>query len=367
MKKIFIFLLAVCANMSVSAVGRNDGTTKANAIDLDMGYAISQDGGAKYYRIDFAPLYEYDTEDLAGNLTLIFTNPADPGTNSVSFTLQTAIFEEKLEIQEMLEGGQSYNQALMSGNVIVRMKLNEIYFLLTTSDRIQVDCILATPITPGADCTNPITLSANDTGNGHTQESGITWYEIDFAGVPKDAIIHLYFQNEEDVTNRIGYGFDECESTMHEYFDVAPNEKAGWFPISPKELSVTSFIMPISSTGKCRVYLEVEGASTDPEPTQVTISYTNSVDNGSVDQEEVELHVPEAPEFEGFTFVKWAVVAGDLADGIEIQAVYTANDPQSAPAIYTNPSNPSQKLIRNGNVYILRDNKTYTLTGQEVK
>jgi len=125
--------------------------------------------------------------------------------------------------------------------------------------------------------------------------------------------------------------------------------------------------MPISSTGKCRVYLEIEEASTDPEPKQVTISYTNSVDNGSVDQEEVELHVPEAPEFEGFTFVKWAVVAGDLADGIEIQAVYTANDPQSAPAVYTNPSNSSQKLIRNGNVYILRDNKTYTLTGQEVK
>ena len=79
------------------------------------------------------------------------------------------------------------------------------------------------------------------------------------------------------------------------------------------------------------------------------------------------LHVPVAPTIEGFTFLRWDVIAGQLSDGIVIQAIYTANVPTEAPAAYTNPANPAQKLIRNGNVYILTGDKTYTVTGQEVK
>ena len=44
-----------------------------------------------------------------------------------------------------------------------------------------------------------------------------------------------------------------------------------------------------------------------------------------------------------------------------------SNIPTNAPAVYTNPANPAQKLIKNGNVYILTDDKTYTITGQQVK
>lgn len=77
-------------------------------------------------------------------------------------------------------------------------------------------------------------------------------------------------------------------------------------------------------------------------------------------------YVPEPPEIEGFTFVKWQA-GGDSETGIFLQAVYRADTPTSAPEVYTNLANPAQKLIRNGNVYILRDGKTYTLQGQEVK
>ena len=77
--------------------------------------------------------------------------------------------------------------------------------------------------------------------------------------------------------------------------------------------------------------------------------------------------LPVAPSITGFTFLKWVVVGGDLVDTITIQAVYQADIPSSAPAVYTNPANPAQKLIRNGNVYILTEDKTYTVTGQEVK
>ena len=89
--------------------------------------------------------------------------------------------------------------------------------------------------------------------------------------------------------------------------------------------------------------------------------------NNELGSETVSLHLPDVPKIEGFTFLKWQVVAGDLEEGIIIQAVYQADESTSASSVYTNPANPVQKLIRNGNVYILTDDKIYSITGQEVK
>lgn len=86
-----------------------------------------------------------------------------------------------------------------------------------------------------------------------------------------------------------------------------------------------------------------------------------------LDAEPIILHLPVAPVIEGFSFLKWQVVAGDLENGIYIQAVYTANEPTNAPEVYTNPANHAKKLIRNGNVYILTDDKVYTITGQKIQ
>ena len=47
----------------------------------------------------------------------------------------------------------------------------------------------------------------------------------------------------------------------------------------------------------------------------------------------------------------------------EIRAITTT----AAPEVYVNPSNPAQKLIRNGQVYILHEEKMYTISGQVVK
>ena len=95
-----------------------------------------------------------------------------------------------------------------------------------------------------------------------------------------------------------------------------------------------------------------------------TINYVDK-DSQALYNHVVTLYVPVAPAITGFTFLKWVVVNGDLDDGITIQAVYQSTGPTSAPEVYTNPANPAQKLIRNGNVYILTDDKTYTITGQE--
>ena len=77
--------------------------------------------------------------------------------------------------------------------------------------------------------------------------------------------------------------------------------------------------------------------------------------------------IPHAPYIQGFVFEKWEVLAGDLNDGIVLQAVYKEDDGTGAPAAYTNPANPAQKLIRRGNVYVLQDGKTYTVNGTRVE
>ncbi len=94
-----------------------------------------------------------------------------------------------------------------------------------------------------------------------------------------------------------------------------------------------------------------------------TINYVDK-DSQALYNHVVTLYVPVAPAITGFTFVGWQTVSTMLTDGITLQAVYQADEHFSAPAVYTNPANPAQKLIKNGNVYILTDDKTYTITGQ---
>ena len=104
------------------------------------------------------------------------------------------------------------------------------------------------------------------------------------------------------------------------------------------------------------------------ENTNFTIFFINGNDDSDIFVHNVVLKVPAAPEIEGFTFLGWRPVASFIESNmIEIEAVYEAEEPTSAPEIYTNPANPAQKLIRNGNVYILTGEKIYSITGQEVK
>ena len=112
--------------------------------------------------------------------------------------------------------------------------------------------------------------------------------------------------------------------------------------------------------------IKVIGDTIETEEANYNVVYKGDGDK-QIYSESITLHLPIAPTITGFTFLKWQVVAGDLEDGIIIQAVYTADEPSSAPEVYTNPANSAQKLIRNGNVYILTGDKVYTITGQEVR
>ena len=93
-----------------------------------------------------------------------------------------------------------------------------------------------------------------------------------------------------------------------------------------------------------------------------------NINGNEVVSNSIVLKVPSAPQIEGFTFIGWrpvsAIIEGNV---IEVEAVYETDELSSTPLEVNVPGNKARKLIRQGNVYILRGDKIYTLTGQEVK
>lgn len=85
-----------------------------------------------------------------------------------------------------------------------------------------------------------------------------------------------------------------------------------------------------------------------------TIRFVNK-DDATIAEQSVGLNL-EAPVIPGFTFDHWQVVEKNISADktIRLQAVYTSNM-NNAPKVYNNPANPAQKLVRQGDVYILQD------------
>ena len=115
--------------------------------------------------------------------------------------------------------------------------------------------------------------------------------------------------------------------------------------------------------------LPIEGESEEEielNDTEMTIVFTNSEDNDSeIYSQSLTIKIPAAPTIAGFTFLYWQPVAEPITNEITIQAIYEADTPTST-EVYVNPANPTQKLLRNGQVYILQYGKTYTITGQRL-
>ena len=117
-------------------------------------------------------------------------------------------------------------------------------------------------------------------------------------------------------------------------------------------------------------FVNIIGVATDLqfEDQIVQVSYQKA-DSSLYYMEAQTWSIPVAPRIEGYTFLKWEVLAGDLADGIVLQAVYEkkqATDNSQEPK--ANSQEPKvQKLIQRGNVYILRDDEMFTIMGQKVK
>ncbi len=80
----------------------------------------------------------------------------------------------------------------------------------------------------------------------------------------------------------------------------------------------------------------------------------------------IAIYYPEAPVIAGFTFKLWQTIAEDVTAGtIRLQAVYTQDEPTGIEDVDAKAN--AEKFIKNGNLYILKDEFIYTINGQKVK
>lgn len=81
----------------------------------------------------------------------------------------------------------------------------------------------------------------------------------------------------------------------------------------------------------------------------------------------IEMDYPVAPEEPGFTFQYWRVAEKNLSDGIiRLQAVYQSDDPTDIDETIVNGQSSNRKFIKDGNLYILKEEFIYTINGQRV-
>ena len=184
-------------------------------------------------------------------------------------------------------------------------------------------------------------------------------WDKDFSSVTEDMTVTAQYQ-----INRYQVSFYDWDDTLLKT-DSVDYQSAATAPADPTREGYTfigwdkdfSYI-----TADLDVYAQYE-AGADKE---FEVIFSDQDDN-ELSAQTVTLRVPLAPQIAGFTFLYWQTITARVDDVITLQAVYESNSPTAAPEVYVNPSNPAQKLIRNGQVYILHEEKMYTISGQVVK
>lgn len=96
---------------------------------------------------------------------------------------------------------------------------------------------------------------------------------------------------------------------------------------------------------------------------ELGVSYLD-IEGRETDGQSLVFNLPKPERVEGYKFVKWVILAGDLEDGVRIQALYEQENTTSSGYLPVEPSSSeNRKFFRDGRIYILRDGKIYDLNG----
>ena len=207
--------------------------------------------------------------------------------------------------------------------------------------------------TAGVAAGQAATAPADPVREGYTF---IGW-DSDFSCVIEDMTVTAQYQ-----INRYQVRFYDWDDTLLKT-DSVDYQSAATAPADPTREGYT-FIGWDKDFSSITADLDVHAQYEAGADKDLTVVYSDR-DNNEISTQTLTFRIPLAPEIEGFTFLYWQPVAAPINDMITIQAVYEATT--AAPEVYVNPSNPAQKLICNGQVYILHEDKMYTISGQVVK
>ena len=228
MKKFLTLVVALVLTIPMMAVGRNDGSTKANAIDFDWDKGVTHTGGTKWYRVDLAPLYEEENPSL----TLYLTNPSNVVGSSVDVSMSATVAGQS-ESKDYTIAARQYKTYTANASMLVRMKQTEIYLTLSANPKVGTESTikLSAKVFEAADldetCKDARTLSWNTEATQAPMYSA--WWKVSLKPIKDvtgfDAQITITNTGSKTVNLKIGQSLD-CPSsgmTKREY-TLAPGE-----------------------------------------------------------------------------------------------------------------------------------------------
>ena len=195
--------------MTSWAIGRNDGSTKENAIEYDWenGVLHFESEGTRWYRLDLAPLY------YADSLCLSITNTSN--TESVNVVCQATV---RFPVQDVVFNSDSIKQTLAplstyNGWVLrrelVSARVTEMFFTVSSTGTVKLSWQAFFPT--GESCEEA------KHGCDYEQEAGTTWYKL-YAPYPDERTnlesIVISFE-EQGASNTISAIFKtDCNSSV---------------------------------------------------------------------------------------------------------------------------------------------------------
>lgn len=216
MKKFLTLVVALAMVIPSMAIGRNDGSTKANAIDFKWDGGVEHTGGTKWYRVDLAPLYEEENPSL----TLYLTNPSNTVGTSVDVSMQATVAGQT-ESKDYTIAARQYKTYTANASMLVRMKQTEIYLTLYSTGTIKLSAKVFEAADLDETCKDARTLAW---GTAATQNPSYSaWWKVSLTPIKsatdQDAKITITNTGSKTVNLKVGQSLD-CPSsgvTKREY------------------------------------------------------------------------------------------------------------------------------------------------------
>lgn len=222
MKKFLTLVVALVMTIPIMAIGRNDGSTKANAIDFDWDKGLEHESGTKWYRVDLAPLYEEENPSLA----LYLTNPSNAVGTSVDVSMQATVAGQT-ESSDYTIYARQYKTYTANASMLVRMKQTEIYLTLTTTGRIKLSAKVFEAADLDETCKDARTLNWGVTATQTPSYSA--WWKVSLTPIKnatdKDAKITITNTGNKELNLKVGQSLD-CPSSgvTRRTYQLAPGE-----------------------------------------------------------------------------------------------------------------------------------------------
>ena len=216
MKKFLTLVVALSMVIPMMAIGRNDGSTKANAIDFDWDKGVEHVSGTKWYRVDLAPLYEEENPSL----TLYLTNPSNAVGTSVDVSMRATVAGQT-ESKDYTIAARQYKTYTANASMLVRLKQTEIYLTLSSTGKIKLSAKVFEAADLDETCRDARTLAWE---TATTQDPSYSaWWKVSLKPIKdaadQDAKITITNTGAKTVNLKVGQSLD-CPSsglTKREY------------------------------------------------------------------------------------------------------------------------------------------------------